>query len=56
MKTWAVPYERTCRGTADVEAESATDAEQMVKAGDFEPDPGEETTDWDCCGSAKEIK
>lgn len=56
MKTWLVPYSRTCHGMASVEAKTAGEAERLVEAGDFEPSPGEEQVDWRALGFAKEDK
>ncbi len=54
LREWAVPYVRTCRGTATVEARTAEEAEAIVDGGGFDADRGEEQTDWSVCGSARE--
>jgi len=54
MKQWLVPYERTCRGTAAVEADTAEEARAVVEDGVFDPHPGEEQVDWAATGNARE--
>ena len=54
MKSWEVPYERTCRGRCVVEAETAEEAWALVASGEFDSDPGEEQTDWKAAGRARE--
>lgn len=53
LTSWIVPYVRTARGTVVVEAYSQEDAEAAVDAGAFDPDPGEEMTDWKATGHAR---
>lgn len=53
MKLWIVPAEVTMRGYAVVEAESAEKAENVVRGGGFDLEPGAEITDWDCKGQAR---
>ena len=56
VKTWAVPYSATFRGTAIVEATTAEEAEEVIKSGGFDNDPGAEMSDWELTGRAKEDK
>ncbi len=53
LKTWSVEYERTCRGTAFVEAETEQEARDIVDSGGFDYDPVEEMTDWEVRGGAR---
>jgi hypothetical protein len=54
MKWWSVPYRATVQGTAQVYAETATDARGMVESGVFDLDNGQEIVDWSATGPAKE--
>ena len=56
LKGWLVPYERTCRGEAYVEAATAEEAVAEVEGGGFEADRGEEQVDWKATGTAREDK
>ena len=54
IKSWLVPYRRSCQGEAVVEAATAEEARSIVAGGGFDYDSAEEQFDWEVTGDPEE--